>query len=211
MSDLTFQNIFHLDLHPDTWYRMRVIAQNYAGKTECVLNFATPPLELGGGSLKHVEHRGWVTRMTKLKIQRQTPLYDRLEFMLPLTAAIMLTIVVMTIIILRRKRKLQEKQSQSNHNSLLRVPKHEIETIHFRSFGTERPFSTTLRNEAEFNYESQVGDVIYKKFRNSGYKVTKGTVRNQDLRKKRIFPSSKILQHSTITSSACEVEMLPNE
>ena len=204
MSDLTFQDTFHLELHPDTWYRMRVTAQNDAGKTECMLNFATPPLELLGSSSKQVEQRGWAARMTKLKIQKQTPLYDRLEFMLPLTTAIMLTIVAITIIILRRKRKLQEKQSQSNHNSLLRVPKHDIETIHFRTFGTEQSFSSALRNEAEFNYESQVGDVIYKKFRNCGHKVKDGIVRNQELRKKRIFPSTPI-------SSVCEVEKLPNE
>ena len=44
------QRMYKIDLHPYTWYQVRVTAHNEAGSTESILKFLTPPYN-GGRSL----------------------------------------------------------------------------------------------------------------------------------------------------------------
>lgn len=93
---IEFQSIYMVPLQPATWYLLKVSAFNSAGETECILKFTTKPYsEAGLQPPVQLVHR-----YTTL------PMYHRMYFLVPLTAAVVsLTIIILAIALFCRQRQ----------------------------------------------------------------------------------------------------------
>lgn len=95
-----------IDLHPATWYVIRVTAHNDAGSTECLLRFATKAYD-GSGLLPPPDvaevHFSGDGRIARGGLSR--PFYERAEIIVPLCAcAVASFVTVVAVIICWRRR-----------------------------------------------------------------------------------------------------------
>lgn len=98
------QTTYTVELHPETWYVLKVTATSSAGSTECILKFGTK------------SYFGATIEPLRLVHRFETPFYENIYIMVPLavvTISCLIVIVAVALFCYRRRLRKRHKASSA--------------------------------------------------------------------------------------------------